>query len=339
MADIKTKKRRHRRRKLLLIAEILLIILAIYIGFMAYIYSKLQRGEWSDKDIYMNENIGGNIDKYTNIALFGVDSRENSLTTNTRSDAIIIASMNRLTHKLKLVSIYRDTLVYIPDHGYTKLNHAYAYGGPKLAVETINRNFDMNITDFVTVNFSALTDLVDALGGVTVEITEEELDEVNRYAKDVANINKKDWSKIKSAGEQLLTGVQATGYSRVRYTKGGDFTRAERQRTVIKAIIAKAKHTNPVKLLGAADSVLPQVSTSLSGTEFVWLASFFPFYSVNEQDGFPFDKANRKINKASVVVCDTLSSNVSALHEYLFGTKDYAPSDTVISIDKELSSL
>lgn len=336
MAGIKI--RRHRRRKIILLVEILLILIAVYIGLIAYVYSKLESSSWDDDDIYMNEFYDSNIGKYTNIALFGVDSRENSLSSNTRSDAIIIASINNLSHKLRLVSIYRDTYVYIPDHGYTKLNHAYAYGGPKLAIETINRNFDMDITDYVTVNFSSLSDLVDALGGVTVEITEDELDQVNRYAKDVANINKKEWSKIESAGSNVLTGVQATGYSRVRYTKGGDFTRAERQRTVITAIINKAKHTNPVKLMNAANKVLPQISTSLSGSEFTWLASFFPFYSVKEQTGFPFDKVNLKINKAAVVVCDTLASNATALHEYLFGTMDYIPSETLTSIDKEISS-
>ena len=154
---------------------------------------------------------------YTNIALFGVDSRENDLTKNTRSDSIIIASINKRSKKVKLVSIYRDTYVYIPEHGYTKLNHAYAYGCPKLAVETINRNFDMNITDFVTVNFSAVTDAVDALSGITIDITEDELNEVNRYAKDVARIKKsRKPDAYRRAGYRLLP---CTLYKRRRLHK------------------------------------------------------------------------------------------------------------------------
>ena len=168
------KSKRYKRRKWLLIIEILLILVAIYLGIVSIAYSKLSKSDWSDDDIYTNEYTDSNIDKYTNIALFGVDSRENDLTKNTRSDSIIIASINKLTHKLKLVSVYRDTLCYIPDHGYTKINHSYAYGGPKLAIETLNRNFDLNITDYITVNFSALTDVVDALGGISIDITEDE---------------------------------------------------------------------------------------------------------------------------------------------------------------------
>ncbi len=330
--------RRHKAGKLLLIIEIILILIAICIAILAVVFGKLKSADWNDDGIYMNDMNDSNISDYTNIALFGVDSRENDLTKNTRSDSIIIASINKKSKKVKLVSIYRDTYVYIPDHGYTKLNHAYAYGGPKLAVETINRNFDMNIRDFVTVNFSAVTDAVDALGGIEIDITEEELDYVNRYAKDVANINNKEWTKIKKPGKQTLTGVQATGYSRVRYTKGGDFTRANRQRTVIDAMLKKAKHTNPVKLIKAADVILPQICTGMKSTELMGLAVSFPFYSIDDQTGFPFDNKVMTINKASVVVSTSLSSNVTKLHNYLFGTKKYEPSQTVKNISAQISA-
>lgn len=329
--------RRHRAGKIVLVIEIILIIIAIFIAIIAIVFGKLKSAEWDSGSVYMNEINDANISDYTNIALFGVDSRENDLTTNTRSDSIIIASINNKTKKIKLISIYRDTYVYIPEHGYTKLNHSYAYGGPKLAVETINRNFDLNIRDFVTVNFSALTDAIDALGGVDIEITKEELDYVNKYAKDVANINNKEWTKIKKPGMQTLTGVQATGYARVRYTKGGDFTRANRQRTVIEAMLKKAKHTNPAKLVKAANSVLPQICTGMSGADFTKLAVFFPFYSIDEQSGFPFDNKTMTINKASVVVSTSLASNVTKLHDYLFKTANYEPSQTVKDISAQTS--
>ena len=251
--------KKHKRRKWLLVVEILLILIALLIAAIAVVFGKMEKHDWNDDTIYMNDFDKSHMDQYTNIALFGVDSRENNLTENTRSDSIIIASIHKKTNKITLVSIYRDTFVYIPDHGYTKINHAYSYGGPQLAIETINRNFDLNITDFVTVNFSSLTDAIDALGGITLTITDEELDQVNRYAKDVANINGKEWTKIKKAGEQTVTGVQATGYSRVRYTAGGDFTRTERQRKVIDAMLSKAKHTNPIALVKTANVLLPQI--------------------------------------------------------------------------------
>lgn len=328
------KKKHHKRNKIILFLEIILILIAGALALFLYTFEKLDNVEWADSDIYTN-TLPGNIEGYTNIAIFGVDSRENDLTKNTRSDSIIIASINNRSKKVKLVSLYRDTYVYIPDHGYTKLNHAYAYGGPKLAIETINRNFDLNITDFVTVNFSAVTDIVDALGGITVNITKEELKQVNRYAKDVANINNKEWTKIEKPGEQTLTGVQATGYCRVRYTAGGDFTRAERQRTVISAILAKAK-SHPVKVVKAMNTVLPQISTGMDKSELAKLSVFLPFYNIDEQTGFPFENKTTKINGASVVLPTTLSSNVSELHKYLFGINDYQPSSTVEDINSHM---
>lgn len=328
------KRKRKKHTKLILLIELVLILIAIAVGIIVLLYSKINKPDWDDGKVYTNELNDDNMSRYINIALFGVDSRANDLTKNTRSDSIMIASINKYTNKIKLLSLYRDTYVFIPEHGYTKLNHAYAYGGPKLAIETINRNFDMNITDYITVNFSALTDVIDALGGVTINVTSEELNEVNRYAKDVARINGREWTKIEKAGEQTLTGVQATGYSRVRYLKGGDYARAGRQRTVIDAIIKKARHSGPKKLYNAADCFLPQIATSLSGTEFARLVSFFPLYNIESQNGFPFDKTNKTINKAAVVVCNTLPSNVKKLHEYLFETKDYNPSQTVVKISK-----
>lgn len=328
------KRKRKKHTKLILLIELVLILIAIAVGIIVLLYSKINKPDWDDGKVYTNELNDDNMSRYINIALFGVDSRANDLTKNTRSDSIMIASINKYTNKIKLLSLYRDTYVFIPEHGYTKLNHAYAYGGPKLAIETINRNFDMNITDYITVNFSALTDVIDALGGVTINVTSEELNEVNRYAKDVARINGREWTKIEKAGEQTLTGVQATGYSRVRYLKGGDYARAGRQRTVIDAIIKKARHSGPKKLYNAANCFLPQIATSLSGTEFARLISFFPLYNIESQDGFPFDKTNKTINKAAVVVCNTLPSNVKKLHEYLFETKDYNPSQTVVKISK-----
>lgn len=324
-------KKAKRSRSILLI-EIILIIAALLIAAIVYLYGKMNHLSLKDSEIYMNTINDGNMSDYTNIALFGVDSRENELTKNTRSDSIIIASINSKSHDVKLVSLYRDTLVYIPDHGYTKLNHAYAYGGPKLAIETINRNFDMNITDFITINFSGLTDVIDALGGITITIEKDELQYVNKYAKDVANINNKEWTKIEAPGKQLLSGVQATGYSRVRYTKGGDFKRTDRQRTVINAILDKAKHSNPVKLTQAANAVLPQIYTSIDGKEFAGLSLYLPFYNIEEQTGFPFNCTPKRINGADVIICDTYVSNVTMLHEYLFGTSDYTPSDTVKSL-------
>lgn len=187
----------------------LLLIVALCVGgIFVYLVKSLNTIENHPlSDVTLCGEQDANIKNYTNIALFGVDSRANDLRKNTRSDSIIVASINNKTHDVKLVSIYRDTYVKIHDHGCTKVNHAYAYGGPDLAVNTLNKNFDLNIKDFVTVNFSALTNVIDELGGVELTIKKEELKWVNAYGHDVAKINGQKYTKIKHPGKQTVTGV------------------------------------------------------------------------------------------------------------------------------------
>lgn len=332
------KGRRKRRMRRLLKLELVLIIILIPVVFAVMSLSKIQVYE-ADLDHVTQNNINdANMKDYTNIVVYGVDSRANELDKNTRSDSIMIVSINKKTKDIKLSSIFRDTFVSIEDHGYTKINHAYAYGGPELSISTINKNFDMNITDFVTVNFSALTNVIDLLGGIELDITKEELKHVNAYTRDVARINGMDFTYIKSPGRQKVTGVQATGYCRVRYTKGGDFTRAERQRTVLKAIFEKAKKSNPVTLYKVANEILPQIYTSLSTGEIIKLGAALPFYKMADSKGFPFENTTPTINRQSVVVAQTLASNVSELHEYLFGTSGYEVSGTVKDISDKIAS-
>lgn len=322
-------KKKRKKRRILFAIEALFLIIVIPLLFFYYKIGQIPTYDMSGVVLEQNEYYDRNISEYTNIALFGVDSRANELTEKTRTDCIIIASINNTTKEVKLSSIYRDTFVYIKDHGYTKLNHAYAYGGPALAISTLNKNLDLSITDFATINFSALSNVIDALGGIEIEITEDELKYVNAYAKDVAKINGTTVEKIPSAGLQTLNGTQATGYCRVRYTSGGDFTRAQRQRTVIEQIVKKAKSSNPVKLYNIMNEILPQIYTSLDTNEILKLASGVLSYKITDNFGFPFEKETPTINGASVVTANTLSSNVTLLHEKLFQTDNYIPSSTV----------
>lgn len=333
------RQRKRRRRRIFHIIELILLLILIPIVLLYVKLGQIPTYDIDKSAIQQNEYQDANIDDYTNIALFGVDSRANELREKTRTDCIIIASINNKTKDVKLASIYRDTFVYIADHGYTKINHAYAYGGPELALSTINKNFDLNVTDFVTVNFSILTEVIDMLGGVDIEITEDELDYVNDYAKDVARINGTTTKKIPSAGLQTLTGIQATGYCRVRYTSGGDFTRSQRQRTVMNQIVKKMKSSNPVTLYKIMDEVLPQIYTSLDTNTLMSLASHALSYNIKEDFGFPFEKSTPTIKGASVVTAETLSSNVSTLHKKLFGTTGYTPSSTVDYRSNEIGGM
>lgn len=332
------KGRRKRRIRRLLVLELVVILLLIPVAFAVISLSKIQTCKADLDNLAMNNVNDPNMKDYTNLIVYGVDSRANELTKNTRSDSIIIVSINKKTKDIKLSSIFRDTFVNIDDHGFTKINHAYSYGGPALSMSTINKNLDMNIKDFVTVNFSALSNVIDLLGGIELDIEENELEYVNAYTRDVARINGTDFTYLKHAGKQTVTGVQATGYCRVRYTKGGDFRRAERQRTVMKAIFEKAKKSNPVTLYKVANEMLPQIYTSLSTTEIMRLGVALPFYNMADSQGFPQSNTPKKVNGAAVVVPDTLASNVSELHEYLFGTADYQPSDTVQSLSNQIKA-
>lgn len=332
------KGRRKRRIRRILAFEFILILLLIPVVFAIVSLTKIQVYEADLESLVQNDVKDANMDDYRNIVVYGVDSRANELDKNTRTDSIIIVSINKKTKDIKLSSVFRDTFLSIEDHGYTKVNHAYAYGGPALSISTLNKNLDLNITDFVTVNFSALTNVIDLLGGIELTITEDELEYVNAYTRDVAKINGMDYTYLKSAGTQTVTGVQATGYCRVRYTAGGDFTRAERQRTVLKAIFEKAKKSNPVTLYKVADEILPQIYTSLSTAEILKLGMALPFYNMADSRGFPFENKTGKINSASVVVPTTLSSNVTELHEYLFGTSGYEPTETVNAISNQIRS-
>lgn len=322
-----------RKFRILFLLELFFILLLACIAFGLYQYSKVQQADIDSDSLLVSlpEKEEDTMKDYINIALFGVDSRENELTSNTRSDVIMIASIHKKTKEVKLISVYRDTYLYIDEkHGYTKATHAYAYGGPELAVKMLNQNLDLNITEFATVNFNSLAAIVDALGGITVEIQEDEIKEVNRYTKDVAKIIGTEAKKIKKAGKQTLDGTQATGYCRVRYTDGGDFRRAERQRTVMQAVLKKLKKAGPIKLLKIAGSVLPQVYTSLSLGDVIKLLPGIFSYQITDSEGFPFEKTAAYLGKTSYVFANpNLEDNVSALHKTLFGTKKYTPSKRV----------
>lgn len=327
-SKLKRKKRRKRIRRIILV-ELLILLIIIPVVYTLYQLNRIPRQSLDLESIEVNQIDLDELKDYHNIAIFGVDSRANDLKKNTRSDSIMVLSINKKTNDIKVCSIYRDTYVKIKDHGYTKVNHSYSYGGPALAINTLNTNLDLNITDFITVNFSAVTHMVDLLGGITLDIKEDELDYVNAYTRDVARINGTKFHYLKKAGKQKVDGTQATAYCRVRYTAGGDFTRAQRQRTVLNEIFNETKHASVTTLMNIANEMIPQVYTSLSNQELVLLGKDIFFYKMKGQEGFPFDKTAKRINGTSFVLAETLSSNVTKLHEFLFQQNNYKPSKTV----------
>lgn len=277
---------------------------------------------------------------YTNVALFGLDSRENDLGKGNRSDMIMIASLNNDTKEVKLVSIYRDTLLELDDGSYNKANAAYAFGGPEGAVSLINRNLDMNIEKYVTVNFNALVDVIDAVGGLDLELTHDEVVHMNNYCVETSKVTGKSYEKIEPEveGTYHLNGVQAVSYSRIRYTAGGDFKRAERQRLVLQKIADKVQNMSVGTVNKIIDSVFPQISTNFTLAEMIGYAKNLTKYKLGDSIGFPADNTTDMLNEVgSVVIPDTLSSNVMEVHKFLFGNDGYTVSSTITSVENGIA--
>lgn len=275
---------------------------------------------------------------YLNVALFGVDSREQNMDEGTLSDTIIIASLNRETLEVKMASVYRDTLLLQSDGSLNKANSAYSFGGPEGAITMLNKNLDLDIEHYVTVDFDALIDVVDAVGGVDIDVQEEEISYICGYATEIMEVTGRESPGVTEPGLQTLNGVQATAYARIRYTAGDDFKRTERQRDVLMKIIQKLQGASLGQINQIIDSVFPKVSTNFTITEIFDYALDAFDYQVGETTGFPFDKTTDTLNGVgSTVIPVTLESNVEKLHKFLYGSSiSYTASSTVTSISGQI---
>lgn len=332
----KVQAKKQRRRIILFIVEIIILIIAVMVLYMVLAGTGTGKVELKEKDIIINETVQEaeetTMKGYRNIALFGVDSTTGALTKNTRSDTIMIASINQDTGDCKLVSVYRDTYLNLSNDSYNKCNAAYAKGGPEQAINMLNMNLDMNITDFVTVGFAGLTDAIDALGGVDIEVDESEISHLNNYQLCIAEDLKREYTPVTETGRQRLDGLQATGYCRIRYTAGDDFKRAERQREVLSAVADQAKKASLPKLTETANSVFEEVYTSLDLSEIVDMLGDVGSYNITATDGFPQEdmRVTGTIgSKGSCVIPTSLEDNVKWLHKFLFDADNYEPSETV----------
>lgn len=327
---IKEKTHKKKRITRIIVIEVVLVILLLAAGRLYQTFNKsidkIQIVNEDDDKIEQNEGV--TIGGYRNIVVFGLDSRDNSLKKG-NSDTIMIVSINNKTKDVKLVSVYRDTYVNIPDIGYTKINAAYANGGYSLALSTINKNLDLNITEYVTVSFRAVVDTIDRLGGITLDIEENELKTLNGYVRELNRINDTDVPGLKSAGSQTVNGTQATAYARIRYTEGGDFKRTERQRIVLQKTFEKLKSSKLTTIFDLINAIFPLTATNLDKEEILDLARDVFSYDIIEQTGFPFEKVAQKYNKVSYVFPVQLEENVIKLHKLLFEDKEYTPSVNV----------
>lgn len=346
--------KKKQKRIILFIVEILVLAVLVAVLYTVLKADNIQKIKVDEDNITteLNENVINNeaLKGYHNIALFGVDSREGDLGKGTRSDSIIIASINEDTGDIKLCSVYRDTYLNLSNDSYNKCNSAYAKGGPEQAIIMLNMNLDLNITDYVTIGFDGLTDVIDALGGVYVDVSEAEISHLNNYQISMVGTTSdgqtftategKDYTAVKSAGYQKLNGLQATAYCRIRHV-GNDFERAERQREVLASVMEQAKQASVSDLNKILDEVLPHVATSLDVDEMVGMLSDVTKYNIAGSDGFPFEshRATGKVGgKGSCVIPNNLEQNVVMLHEFLFNEADYAVSKQVQSYSQKIAS-
>ncbi len=333
---------RRRRRRILFGIEI--FILLILIGGV-FIYAKLGKMNFTDLDfskIGVNTGVSDNnvMKGYTTIGLIGLDGRDGELKSGARSDTMIIASINNDTKKVKLVSVYRDTYLRIGEDSegngqYDKANAAYKKGGPEQFLSMLNTNLDLNVTDFVSVDFQAVAEAVELLGGIDVELKEEEVVHLNNYCVETSKVTGMDYTPLEEkAGVHHLNGVQAVSYARIRYTSGNDFRRAARQREVIYKIVEKAKNSDIATLSKILDKVFPKVYTSFTKAEILQMGMSMMSYDIEDQTGFPFDhlygeRVKDAMGGLDVVLPVTLESNVIKLHEFLYPEDSYTPSDEV----------
>lgn len=342
------KKKRKKRKIILLVVEVL--VLLIVLG-MLYVWQALNKIEKEPANIQgdTSTDMSNNEDElaedtveimkgYEDVALFGVDNYFNGHADSGNSDVIMIASINNDTKEVKLVSVYRDTFLDTDigrdtSPNFHKSNRAFALGGATQSCNMLNASLDLDIEHYITVDFKVVTDVVNMLGGVDIDVDSAELKYINHHIDTTARATGDTPVHLTSTGLQTLNGTQATAYARIRSTAGSDFKRAERQREVINEIVKKAKKSDLATINAIINQVFPEISTNYTNMDILRLAASMFNYELVDSTGFPFSKYPARLggSKGDVVICADLENNVRALHRYLYDDTTYVPSATVIN--------
>ena len=337
-----TRRQRRKRKLMLFIVEVLVILILLAALFVIIKLNKLNNTGDLDED-KLNINIDAKtqelLDGYTNIALFGIDNRSTGKYESGNSDCIMIASINNDTKEVRLISVYRDSFLAVDDDDdLRKLNAAYAKGGPTGAVAALNKNLDLDIKEYVAVDFNAVMEVVDALGGIELDISSKEAETMKIYINEMNEVMGTNGTAVSGPGLQTVNGIQALAYCRDRYSGGDDYGRTERQRTVISKIVEKAKAASLPTLNKVIDELFPDISTSLSSSEILGLAAGIKDYELADTQGWPFQLTTERMGGklGDVVVPTDLETNVNLLHQYLFDVEDYETTQTVKNISKSV---
>lgn len=342
------KKKRRKRKIILFVVEIIVLLIVLGMLYVWQALNKIDRGSETPKDL-TSSDLSINEEElddetieimkgYEDVALFGVDNYFNGHADSGNSDVIMIASINNDTKEVKLVSVYRDTFLDTDvqrdtSPNFHKANRAFALGGAEQSRNMLNASLDLDIEHYITVDFKVVTDVVNMLGGVEVEVDSAELKYINHHIDTTARATGDTPVYVQTTGLQTLNGTQATAYARIRSTAGSDFARAERQREVINEIVKKAKKTDLATINKIINQVFPEISTNYTNADILRLAASMFDYELADSTGFPFSKYPARLggSKGDVVICADLENNVRALHRYLYNDTNYVPSATVIN--------
>lgn len=333
------KKKRTARVVVLLLVAVICAIAAVGFAYMNHMIGKVDYQETHNAQWDIDDQTAKDLSGYRQIAILGVDARSMTNYDGARSDSILVLSIEKKTGKIKMISLMRDTYLQIYDGDgvkrLDKITHAHAFGGGVDTCRSLNRNLDLNIKEYAIFNWKAVADVVDALGGVTVEVKANELYDLNKYGNETGEVVGRSYTAISSAGVHTLDGVQAASYCRIRKTSGGDSQRAERMKKVMEAIFSEAKSMNLTKLNNIANTVLPEIRTNLDNKNIIGLIAGMGKYQLDGSISLPYEYKGGLFHGVWYAVPKTLETNVVKLHKQAFGQTEYAVSDTV----REISDL
>ena len=344
------RKKRKKRGALKIILWVLLVLFMLAAAavlavsaVLGSLWSHTEKADFKAADIALNqdmaETVRSSLKEYRTILICGVDSRDNTAPkSGTPAESNVLAAIHKKTGAVRLLTIYRDTVVESPDGRSMKLSEVFEQYGMRKQLETINRNFDLDVTEYITLNGKALAQAIGFLGGIDLDLGTEECKSINRYLEEVMQAIGFASTRLTVAdGIQRVDGVQAVTYCRQQNVPGNDYQRTERQRTVLARTLAKAGKAGPVKIMQICSRVFPGISTSLSLKDVAVLLMRIRKYTVRDSAGFPFEyKEKTEEDGEAAIYPETLVHNAAEMHAYLYGNNGYTPSGTVTEISRRI---
>ncbi len=338
-----TRKRKHRKWPYIIIVILLLISAAIglTLTFISAQIDKMHHIDTSNETFGIYDEVAENLKNYESYAILGLDARPWDDASKSRTDSIIIATLNKKTGEVDLTSVMRDSTLVMHNEQkkdiFDKATHAHVYGGPINTVTMLNRSLDLNIKKFLVLNWKAVSDMIDAMGGVEVEVHKNEIHDMNKFMIETALNLQKDPVPIKKAGVQKLDGVQAVTFCRIRETSGGDVGRGSRTKIVISALFDAVKK-NPTKIPDMADKGFPSITTNVDTSDVLNLLPKLFKLEIKSSSVYPHEFWGGIEGDAWVAIPTNLEKNAAHLYKKVFPDVDYRPSRELRELDKKLTN-